>query len=235
MLAQPPPPRPQALAEPPGTKASRTCGLLSIIFAVTCAGIPVAIVLGIIALVQQAKARRLAGEFPQEFRRPDASGLVMGIVGLVLPILMLPFVGIVSAIAIPALLTQRDRAVNKAISGNLGKQTDALLAAYDHAKEVGLDQPAIHASLEQALRAAQERNPVNPQAPAFRYTIPVVSASSGEEAKQQAEAEATTPGEIVFIVAFPPDAQHPGYLAGAARLKVSGRAASTTTRVVTLD
>lgn len=235
MQSQLPPPLPLALSEAPGAKAARTCGLLSIIFAITCIGTPVAIVLGIVALVQQSKAKRLASDFPQEFRMPAASGMVMGIVGLVIPILMLPFVGIVSAIAIPAFLSQKGRGVNKAIVNNLTNQMGPLATEYEKGKEVGLDLPAIHASLEQILQATQERNPANPQTPAFRYSISIVSASSMDEAEQKAEAEATTAGEVVYVLAFPLDPQQPGYLAGAAMLKVPVNGLSVTTKAVTLD
>lgn len=105
----PMPALPNVLPEAPGAKAARTCGLLSILFAVTCAGIPVAIVLGIVALVQHAKAKRQASEFPQDYRPPTASGFVMGLVGLVLPMLLLPFLGIMAAIAAPAYLGYRGR------------------------------------------------------------------------------------------------------------------------------
>lgn len=230
-----PPPLPQLPSEAPGAKAARTCGLLSIIFAVTCLGIPVAIVLGIVALVQQAKAKRLAGEFPLEYRVPTASGMVMGILGLVMPILMLPFVGVVSAIAIPAFVQQKNRAVDKVITNNLMSQLGALVSTYEQSREVGLDQPAIQAALEQVLRSAPERNPANPQAPAFRYAISIVAAASEEEARQQAEAEVTSTGEVVFVLAFPPEPQQPGYLAGAARLKAPIDGAITTTRAATLN
>ena len=232
---QVPPPFPQTPSEAPGAKTARTCGILSIIFAVTCIGIPVALVLGIVALVQQAKAKHLAHEFPQDYRMPTTSGLVLGIIGLVMPILMLPFIGIVSAIAIPALLQQRGRAVGKVISANLTSQMEQLIGEYYKGKEVGLDQPAIHASLEHALQASQERNPLNKEAPAFRYSISIVSAQSTEEAQQQAEAEATTEGEIVFVVSYPTESQQPGYIAGAAKLKTPLNGSNIISRGMTLD
>jgi hypothetical protein len=230
-----PPPLPRTLPEAPGAKAARTCGLLSIVFAVTCIGIPVTIVLGIIALVQQARAKRLASEFPQEYRMPTASGLVMGIVGLVLPFLLLPFVGILSAIAIPAFLSQKGRAINAEITSNLTHQMEVLTAEYQKGKEVGLDQSTIQASMEQILQGAQEHNPADPQAPAFRYAISIVSASSTEEAAQNAEAEATTTGEVVYVLAFPTDPQQPGYLAGAAMLKMPVNGSSVTSKAVSLE
>ena len=72
MPVQKPPPLPQALPEPPGAKTARICGLLSIVFALTCVGIPVGIVLGIVGLVRQVKAKHLASEYPQKnSRRAD--------------------------------------------------------------------------------------------------------------------------------------------------------------------
>jgi hypothetical protein len=231
----PVPPLPTALPEAPGAKSARTCGLLSILLAITCLGIPVAIVLGIVALVQQAKAKRLASAYPQGYRTPTASGFVMGIVGLVLPLLMLPFLGIVAAIAIPAYLSYQGRAMDKVVTATLEKQLHALADEYEKGVEVGLDQPAIQAALESLLQAAPERNPVTPKSPAFRYTIAIHAATSPEEAERMAQAEASVPGEIVFVLSFPPEPQQPGYLAAAAALKLPINGASTISQAVTLE
>jgi len=102
----------QLLPEAPGARAARLCGILAIVFALSCVGIPVAIVLAIVALVKHGKARRLAQAFPQQYGPVANTGLVTGIIGLVMPVLMLPVTGIVAAIAIPALLGQRERARN---------------------------------------------------------------------------------------------------------------------------
>jgi len=103
----------------PGAKAAKLCGILAIVFALTCVGIPVAIILAIVALVQQAKAKRLAKAEPGRYQPVPATGLVTGILGLALPVLLLPFLGIVGAIAIPALLGQRERAREIAVEANL--------------------------------------------------------------------------------------------------------------------
>jgi hypothetical protein len=101
-----------ALPEAPGARAARICGILAIVLALTCLGIPVALVLGIVALVQHSKAKRLARAEPLRWGPVSSTGLVTGIIGLVIPVLMLPVTGIVAAIAIPALLGQRERARN---------------------------------------------------------------------------------------------------------------------------
>lgn len=210
---------PHAPPEAPGAKAARVCGILAIAFGLTCIGIPVAIVLGVVALVQQAKAKRLAAEFPMDYRTPPRSGLVTAIIGLVLPILMLPFAGIVAAIAIPAFLSQRERAVSHIMRNNLMNRTGDLVATYERGLETGQDQASIQAALEQILREAPERNPMDKEAPAFRATLTVVDAQSEEEVRLLAENEARTLGEIVFVVSFPSEAQPFAYLAGAGRLR----------------
>lgn len=98
-----------------GAKAGRICGILAIVLALTCVGIPIAIILGIVAIVKTSKARSLARSYPDTFEVPSSVGLILGIVGLCLPIVMLPVAGIVSAIAIPALLSQRIRARDNAL------------------------------------------------------------------------------------------------------------------------
>ncbi|MBL0311906.1 MAG: DUF4190 domain-containing protein [Holophagaceae bacterium] len=99
----------------PGAKAGRVCGILAIVLALTCVGIPVAIILGIVAIVKTSRAKRLAHGNPGAYEMPTSAGLILGIVGLCLPVVMLPFAGIVSAIAIPALLGQRAQARDKVL------------------------------------------------------------------------------------------------------------------------
>jgi len=65
----------------PGAKAAKVCGILAIIFALTCVGFPIAIILGIVALVQQAKAKRLAKVQPDVYAPVSATGMVTGIIG----------------------------------------------------------------------------------------------------------------------------------------------------------
>ncbi len=105
----------QTKAPAPGAKAGRICGIVAIVLALTCVGIPIAIILGIVAIVKTSKAKSLARSYPETYEIPSSSGLILGIVGLCLPVVMLPFAGIVSAIAIPALLSQRIRSRDNAL------------------------------------------------------------------------------------------------------------------------
>lgn len=157
----------------PGAKAAKVCGILAIILALTCVGIPVAVVLGIVALVQHAKARRLARTEPEVYAPVPATGLVTGIIGLVLPLLLLPLVGIVSAIAIPALLTQRTRAREAVLEVNFEqvRQKTERLGQELQAKAPG-DVPDLEAVLVREVLAdpqmAALRNPFNPASPALQ-------------------------------------------------------------------
>lgn len=111
----------------PGAKAAKTCGILAICLGLTCIGIPAAIILGIVALVQHQKAKHAAAAEPERFAPVPATGLVTGIIGLVMPIVMLPFIGIVSAIAIPALLGQRERARTHAVDAQVAQAALAII------------------------------------------------------------------------------------------------------------
>ena len=160
------------LTPTPGAKAAKVCGILAIVLALTCVGFPIAIVLGIVALVQQGKAKRLAKTQPDVYEAVSATGLVTGIIGLVLPVVMLPFVGIASAIAIPALLSQRERAREVAVQSNLDiarRQAEAALQAIQ-AKAPGQmpSQDGIIQALSMDPLIQTLKNPVTPSAPAFQ-------------------------------------------------------------------
>lgn len=223
--------------EAPGAKASRVCGILAIICALTCAGIPVGIVLGIVAVVQHAKAKRLARQAPESYIAPSASGLALGIVGLVMPVVMLPFAGIVSAIAIPALLGQRARARDKAAIFTMHAKLPELAERYGRAREIGADAMAIKAELDEHLRASagMEKNPYNPQAPAFRFAVGMTSAATEEDVAEAARAQATALGEIVFVISAPVDPQAPRFVAGAVRTQMAINGSPVAVKVLRAD
>jgi type II secretory pathway pseudopilin PulG len=155
----------------PGAKAAKVCGILAIVLALTCAGIPIAIVLGIVALVKHGKAKRLARAQPDVYEPVPATGLVTGIIGLALPVVMLPFVGIVGAIAIPAFLGQRERARELAVQSNLeAARARAEATVLELQTKVGRipAQDAVIQSLASDPLILALRNPVTPSAPAFQ-------------------------------------------------------------------
>lgn len=156
----------------PGAKAAKVCGILAIVFALTCVGIPIAVVLGIVALVQHAKAKRLARTQPGTYEAVPATGLVTGIVGLALPVLLLPVAGIASAIAIPAFLGQRARAREAALRVNFRAVQTRAEALVLEAQAKAPGQPQEAAAIIGRVVAdpglAGLRNPYDPKAPALQ-------------------------------------------------------------------
>lgn len=223
--------------EPPGAKGARICGILAIVLSLTCIGIPVAIGLGITALVLQAKAKRLHREAPEAYAPPTQTGLVTGIVGLVLPVIMLPFLGIVSAIAIPALLGQRARARDKAAISNMIGRLGELVATYERTRELGISQPETRAQMESQIQGwlQQDKNPWNLQIPAYTAEVQVVEGGFAQGSfAEVAEAYAVEKGQVTFVVQFPRPGSA-GYLAGAVRTGSQGSGQEVTTRVIELE
>jgi len=72
----------RSLPEPPGTRQARVTGLLSIIFAITLIGIPIAIVLAVVSLVQSSRCRYSARAMPLVYRMPTNAATILGVVGI---------------------------------------------------------------------------------------------------------------------------------------------------------
>lgn len=234
---------PMPLSPAPGARGAKLCGIWSIIAAVTCVGIPVGIVLAIIALVQQAKANRLAKENPDLYERPTNAGLITGIVGLAMPVLMLPFIGIVSAIAIPALLSQRARARDKVAVMNMVGRTGDLLGQYDKLSEAKTPVEQIPGALEAWLKQNTDGN-LNPWiqgGSAFDYHIELVTGLDRDGMENAARERAGTLGQPVWVLELPapdkfsPGLTNPGYLAGAVQVQNEVRGERTVVKVVEVE
>jgi hypothetical protein len=228
---------PTFLQEAPGAKAARTCGILAIICALSCVCFPVGIILGIVAILKHGKAKRLATEQPEAYRMPTQTGMVTGIIGLVMAVVFaLPGLGMVSAIAIPALLSQRARARDKAVISNLHAKLPELVERYEKGLETGGNAMSIKGELDAYLQSTSaEKNPYNIQAPAFRYTIAMTMAGGEGEMVEAARAQATTVGEVVFIMSAPVDPQAPRFLAGAVRTQTPVNGSPIYVKVVAVN
>ena len=222
-------------AEAPGAKTGRVCGILAIVLALTCVGIPVAIILGIVAIVKTGKAKSLARNYPENYALPSNSGLILGIVGLCLPVVMLPFAGIVSAIAIPALLSQRARARDKvAISNMVGRLAD-LAGQYDKLAEAKRPPEEIRSRLESYLKNSpvQDRNPWDDAQPAYRWTITEGGATK-EDTGLVARGQARVLGQAVFVFTAPVQGNR-GFIGGAVRTQSMVNGENTVTKVVEVE
>ena len=201
----------------PGAQASRTCGIVGIvsgiILAPICVGFVAAIVLGIIAIVQSAKAKRLAAENPEDFARPTSSGLVMGIISVALPVVLIP---VIFAIAAPALLGQRERVRSREVVANLDRGLNDLATQYDQLRENHESNPEIKAELEAHLLEAgrKETNPWNGQ-PAWSCTIAIADGITPKTDSAPAAIQPTELGQVRFMLQYPTTGQ-PGFLAGCA-------------------
>lgn len=160
------------LTPAPGAKAAKLCGILAIVFALTCVGFPIAIVLGIVALVQQAKAKRLAKVEPQTYLPVPATGLVTGIIGLVLSGLMLPVSLMTAAVAFPAYVTYTGRAREMKVQAMVetARQQAEVIVTDLQAKAPGQvpSQDAVIQALSRDPGIQAFKNPYNPSAPAFK-------------------------------------------------------------------
>lgn len=227
----------------PGARGAKLCGIWSLVASVTCVGLPIGIVLAIVALVQSAKARRLAREYPDHYAATPATGLVLGIIGLAMPVILLPFIGIVSAIAIPALLSQRARARDRAAMDTMIGRTGDLVAKYDALREAHTPDAQIPADLEALLAKANatDQNPWTPGSPACRVHIEVVTGLDRDAMEAEARSETTELGQAVWVLELPapdpyaPGLTSPGFLAGAVRLQQPRGEANPVVKVVELD
>ncbi len=132
-------------------------------------------------------------------------------------LLVLAIIGIISAIAIPALLSQRARARDKAAIENLTGVIGDLVGQYDKLKEAGSQ--TIKASLESYLTTnhSKDKNPWNPGNAAYPTTI---SSTAGATTQSGFLTNVGTPGangSIALAVQFPAGTT-PGFLGGAVKL-----------------
>ena len=203
------------LARAPGTNAAKVCGILAIVSALTCAGIPVAVILGIVALVQYARAKGLAAAKPEAYAPVPATGLVTGVVGLVVPV-------VVVGIALPALQGPRIQAADKYVIDNLRGTQGDLVGEYGRLARAGTAPADIPDQLGALLKArnAKDFDPWDSTHPAMDPTLYLVAGSDPTAIRAAAEARAVEPGVIVFILALPdPSTHRGGWLAGACRIK----------------
>jgi len=225
----------QAKEPAPGGKTGRVCVILAIVLALTCVGIPIAIILGIIAIVKTSKAKSMARSYPETYEMPSSAGLILGIVGLCLPVVMLPFAGIVSAIAIPALLSQRARARDKvAISNMVGRLGD-LAGQYDQLAATKQPPEEIRARLETYLKTstAQDKNPWDITQPAYRWTITEGGATK-EDTELVAREQAMVVGQVIFVFTAPVQG-HSGFIGGAVKVQNMVNGENTVTRAVVVE
>lgn len=133
-------------------------------------------------------------------------------------LLVLAIIGIISAIAIPALLSQRARARDKAATDNMVGRMGDLVGQYDKLKEQGLTNGSITTALGAYLTATggSDKNPWDATQPAFNTTLGTGTAATQSAAVVLAKAlvSAGSRGKAAFGIAYP-TAGTPGFVYGA--------------------
>jgi prepilin-type N-terminal cleavage/methylation domain-containing protein len=133
-------------------------------------------------------------------------------------LLVLAIIGIISAIAIPALLGQRARARDKSSISNMDGRIGDLVGQYDKLREAGIASGTITTSLEAYLNVngGADKNPWNLASAAFNtvFVAGFTGASTQTVAYTNIKAGATVKGQAVFGIQYP-GATGPGFIGGA--------------------
>ena len=139
-------------------------------------------------------------------------------------LLVLAIIGIISAIAIPALLSQRARARDKAALQNMTGRMGDLAGQWDKGKEAGLASGVIVTSMQTYLTntAAKDKNPWDGAVNAFAAGNPVALGGGTTVSSYAAlvAVAATLKGQSVFRIQTP-SATGIGFIGGAVLLNAS--------------
>jgi len=142
-------------------------------------------------------------------------------------LLVLAIIGIISAIAIPALLSQRARARDKTAISNMEGRVGDLIGQYDKYKEQGLTSSQITTSLGKYLAqtGGSDKNPWDGSASAFDTTLATSALGTTQSAAVAAiKLLATTTGQAKFAIQYP-STTAPGWLGGG--VKINGIVATS--------
>jgi prepilin-type N-terminal cleavage/methylation domain-containing protein len=144
-------------------------------------------------------------------------------------LLVLAIIGIISAIAIPALLSQRARARDKAAQENAAGRVGDLIGQWDKLREKGVSTGAAITSMEAYLAntAAKDKNPWNTTPKPFLSTFASLSGklSAGSFAAGITGASAGNMGQGVFAIQVPTGTT-PGFFGAAVYINGSFKTAS---------
>jgi prepilin-type N-terminal cleavage/methylation domain-containing protein len=143
-------------------------------------------------------------------------------------LLVLAIIGIISAIAIPALLSQRARARDKAAQENVAGRVGDLVGQWDKLREKGVSNTAALTSMKAYLMntAAKDKNPWNTTPTPFNSTFQSITGKTNAASFTAAvTASAGTMGQGQFAIQVPTGTT-PGFFAGAVYVNGSFKTAS---------
>lgn len=144
-------------------------------------------------------------------------------------LLVLAIIGIISAIAIPALLSQRARARDKAAQENVAGRVGDLVGQWDKLRERGVSNAAAITSMKTYLMdtAAKDKNPWNTTPTPFNSAFQTINGKQSAASFTTAINIATSAnmGQGQFAIQIPTGTT-PGFFAGAVYINGSFKTAS---------
>lgn len=152
-------------------------------------------------------------------------------------LLVLAIIGIISAIAIPALLSQRARARDKAAVSNMMGAVDDLVGQYDKLKEAGSVSFASKLNSYLINNHSKDKNPWNPSAAAYLANCVTSGNSAYTTASGFISAKLNTaPGlGVVNFVLATPFSSYPGFIGGITQVQNKINGATTVTKVTAVE
>lgn len=145
-------------------------------------------------------------------------------------LLVLAIIGIISAIAIPALLSQRARARDKAALENMTGRIGDLAGQWDKGKEAGLASSVVVTNMQTYLAntAAKDKNPWDGSQGAYAAGDPIAggTASTASAFANTVATQATVKGQARFEVQTP-GTNGFGFIGGAVLLNASSTSDTT--------
>ncbi len=148
-------------------------------------------------------------------------------------LLVLAIIGIISAIAIPALLSQRARARDKSATENMVGRVGDLVGQWDKFRESGLTSAAAKTSMLNYLKATsgKDKNPWNTSGASTAFNLTAFATATGTTASAFATslAGAATTGNLgqAQFAVLPPTPGNPGFVGGAVYLNASSTSDTT--------
>jgi prepilin-type N-terminal cleavage/methylation domain-containing protein len=140
-------------------------------------------------------------------------------------LLVLAIIGIISAIAIPALLSQRSRARDKASIDNMMGTLADIVGQYDKFHEAGYTDASIKTSLGNYLNNNHKKdlNPWKNSQAAFDTSIASITNKSTQSTFLASLKTATSNGQVKYTIQYPVGATQ-GWLGGKVKLvnKING-------------
>jgi len=151
-------------------------------------------------------------------------------------LLVLAIIGIISAIAIPALLSQRARARDKSSIDNMTGSFGDLIGQYDKLREAGTPASTIPTKLGSyiTINLAANKNPWDPQTLAFNASVTPVTAKTSVTGFTQG-LTASVLGQTHYYIQVPNTTSGIGFFGGAVKVQNSVNGLTTVTKAAAIE